>query len=724
LGLRGYENVDLDSLVLHVLAPQNKLLLFDNFEHLVKEAPFLVEILRAAPGVKILVTSREKLNLRNEHVFPLGGMGYPTQEKGSDIDEHGSGVLFSQTAQRLKPGFTLSPSNRLFVDQICRLVEGMPLAIELAASWVDTLSLQEIAHQIEDSLDILAAEMQDAPQRHQSIRLVFESTYQTLEQVLKETFASLSVFRGSFSSQAAGRIAGASPYELRTLVNKSLLAPLEGGRFQIHELLRQYAKEKLKETPEAEKTAGERHCTYYAEYLAQRDVQTEDGETDEVIQEIENIRAGFRWAVRHEKFPEISQYLPRFSQLLRDLGPRDLISTFSWAVTSLRSGEPSREKEAITGSLLSLVGVEEYLSGEHDQGKEKALEGLIMLRRSGCEDINLADALLMAANLYVYGRDYDYAPILQEGLRIYRESSHHGIEFALVKIGEYMLARGDNESAETYFQEALDASIRGHSRWGIAWSSFNLGRVAEARGSLLAAIDHFRKSAALFKEIHNKQLYAVANKYLGNTNYFLRQYPAAIHYYREFLEVSRETGIQWRLAEAITYLGKTMREMGKIDRAEKYLLKARQICEEADPNVMLGFLLPDLGLLAFHRGDLQGAVEYYLSALNNQWSDQSKFVRHYAMVQAIPLLEKAGHTSLAGSIAASILADPAYHQITTRQPAKEYLEKIRAALPEDEYQAILDHGKGVDMETLLSDLNEILQNPQVLMDTGKSIPRS
>ncbi|MDX1435359.1 MAG: tetratricopeptide repeat protein [Anaerolineales bacterium] len=713
LGLRGFDNVDLETVVLNVLAPRKALLLLDNFEHLVREAPFVAEIMQAAPAVKVLVTSREKLNLRHEHVFPLGGMRNTAGEIRKGAGGYGSADLFAQTARRIKPDFTVSPADRQIVDRICQLVEGMPLAIELAASWADTLSLEEIAGRIESGLDILAADMQDAPARHQSIRLVFESNCRTLEPALKETFDQLSVFRGSFTVRAAREVAGASPYQLKTLVNKSLISPMEAGRFQIHELLRQFAEEKLEESPEVAQAARDRHSGFYAEFLTEVGAQVHAGETDEAYQEIDNIRVGFRWAVRSEKIPIVQQYLPGLSQLLIDRGPGEVISLFTWALDRLQAGEPTDQKELTIGSLKGIVGVEEYLSGEHERGQEKALESLLILRRSGRTGPGMAWALLQAVHLRVYGPGYDYDPMLQEGLGILRMAGNPSLGLALNWAGEFEMARGEHEAAQTYLHEALDISTRDHDLRRIAWTYFNLGRVAEAQGALPAAINHYQKSAALFGEIHDQQLYAVLNKYLGNAYYALKQFQPAIGYYQRFLKASRETGIRWRLAEAYAYLGKTMLAMGEIDRAEEYLLQAREICEDPGANVMLGFLLPDLGLLAFTKGDLRAAAENYLTALRNQWADQTKFVRDYAMVLAIPLLEKAGNQALAGNIAAFILADPAHHQITTTQPARDYLEELETRLPQKAYQSILECGRTIDENALQAELEGALQNLQL-----------
>jgi predicted ATPase len=181
-------------------------------------------------------------------------------------------------------------------------VEGMPLAIELAAAWTKTISCTEIAQEIQRNLDFLASNVRNLPERHRSMQAIFEQSSGLLTAQERLVFQRLSVFRGGFKRRAAEQVVGASLALLSALVNKSLLQWDSEGRYQLHELLRQYAHEQLEQSPEATKQVRERHCRFYANFAYQNHKDLTDAEQSrfpaEIAGEIENIRQAWAWAVR------------------------------------------------------------------------------------------------------------------------------------------------------------------------------------------------------------------------------------------------------------------------------------------------------------------------------------------------------------------------------------------------------------------------------------------
>ena len=281
--------------LLRYLRHKRLLLVMDNYEHLLAGANIVSEILQAAPAVTILATSRERLNLQSEAVFNVEGMALPDQEKPEKILKYDAIQLFLQNAVKICQSFAPSPDDLKKIADICHLVQGMPLAIELAAAWLHILSLDEIAEELDKSFDMLAGEMRDMPERHRSIRAVFEHTWFLLQQSEQKIFTILSVFRGGFTRDAAYHVAGATLPSLSALVNKSILRYQPGnGRFTMHELLRQYAQERLEMPPEASSTAYEDHAAYYAELMASSWTYLKDKRQVRTLREIEadleNIR--------------------------------------------------------------------------------------------------------------------------------------------------------------------------------------------------------------------------------------------------------------------------------------------------------------------------------------------------------------------------------------------------------------------------------------------------
>jgi predicted ATPase len=249
------------------------LLVMDNYEHLLDRAGLVTDVLQNAPQVKVVVTSREPLRLIEEQLFPLRGLTF----SGEAVAEEDEAVqLFLERAHRLRPDLTFKPTDIPHITAICRQVDGMPLGLELAAAWVDTFSLADIAAELQQSLDLLESDLRNIADRHRSLRAVFEASWDRLQSNEQQLFAQMSVFRGGFSRTAAWEICAPQLSQpafhrlLATLTRKSFLKhDMENGRYDIHELMRQYEAEKLAEDENLETAVRHRHAVYFCEYLHQ-----------------------------------------------------------------------------------------------------------------------------------------------------------------------------------------------------------------------------------------------------------------------------------------------------------------------------------------------------------------------------------------------------------------------------------------------------------------------
>ena len=347
--------------LLDFLRRKRVLLVMDNFEHLLKDggADLPAEILESAPDVGILATSRSRLNVQGEHLVTVGGMRAPDAytirrwQALADSDEEAESAisrvtadypavrLFAQSAARVRPGFRLRNDNIADVARICRQVQGLPLGIELAAAWLEALSLPEIAEEIERSLDILATEQRGVPDRQRSIRAVFDTSWALLSDRERAILPMLSVFRGGFAREAAEFVAAATLRDLLGLVNKSWLQPNEirdtkfalrntdqadgredsssdlvtrnfniaspaSGRFMLHALLRQYAEQKLAEMTELEEHARDRQARYFARFLEsnmRRMLGPEQARAfDAIAEEFDDIHQAWDWWARRGEF--------------------------------------------------------------------------------------------------------------------------------------------------------------------------------------------------------------------------------------------------------------------------------------------------------------------------------------------------------------------------------------------------------------------------------------
>jgi predicted ATPase/DNA-binding SARP family transcriptional activator len=251
-----------DSQLIEYLADQEILFVLDNLEHLVKEISILGQVLASTRWVKMLATSRERLNLQQEWIVEVKGMGIPPNAEYADADQYPAVQLFAQVAQRIFNKFSLSENLR-YVIEICQFVEGLPLGIELAAGWIHLLSCQQILQELRQSdREILSTPTQNIPDRHRNITRLFDYSWKLMSLPERSSLMKLSIFTNTFSAEAALSVANASLAMLSSLNQKSLIYRDSSGRYGLHRLLQRYVSEKLIESGEEEDTS-ERYCEYF-----------------------------------------------------------------------------------------------------------------------------------------------------------------------------------------------------------------------------------------------------------------------------------------------------------------------------------------------------------------------------------------------------------------------------------------------------------------------------
>ena len=315
LGIASHiQGADARQKLLGHLRGREMLLLIDNFEHLLgtESIQLIADFLDAAPQSKILITSRERLNLRGEYIFRVEGLETPGDElqfarlPADDVIPAFSALqLFEQCARRVQPSFKITSENYLPIARICWTVQGMPLAIELAASWLEIFSPEEIREEIQRSLDFLQSSWRDLPDRQRSLRAVFDSSWEMLDRQTQSVVKALSVFRGSFTREAAQSVSGASAKALLDLTNKSWLQRLSNGRYQIHELLKQFVYEKYAGDETTIERIRDQYCDYYANYAyslwdAMKGADQKQAYAGIEI-EFENIKTAWSWLVAKDR---------------------------------------------------------------------------------------------------------------------------------------------------------------------------------------------------------------------------------------------------------------------------------------------------------------------------------------------------------------------------------------------------------------------------------------
>lgn len=570
LGLGLSSDEDLKTQLLTYLANKRQLLIFDNFEHLRESAGILTEILRVAPEVTALVTSRAKLNLMGETVLTLGGLEttWTTPEEAFQT----SGVkLFLDGAARSHPGYMLDGANLDAVAEILQLTGGMPLAILLAAAWVDMLSVREIAAEIARSLDFLETEIADIPDRHRSVRAVFDYSWSTLSQDERTIFAALSVFRGGFTREAAHEVVGASLRHLANLAGKSLvISSPDTGRYAVHELLRQFAEEELLLDQERAHEVRAAHAAFYAAVMD--DATASIFRCDQrlmastVERDIDNIRVAWRHYLATNNPAAIRRFVPAFYLLYEFRGwYRAGLALFGEVVEAF--DEALTDPAAAVARGLARAAQAWYLAllGQPDVGMATVASALETMGEAG-EVIDDWIVLQCRALCLAYvGRSDEMATVLDAGLARYArlDDPYWGASLKNWRSFAAVLG-GDAATASMLAPEALHVLEARNDHYFATWSLWLLALVATEEGRPEDAIDLFARQVILAQEIGYLRGSVVAAEGLGDADVAAGRLGAAESAYIESLAVAEQMGMLGDMLGLMTKIGKVR---GMRDRA-------------------------------------------------------------------------------------------------------------------------------------------------------------
>jgi tetratricopeptide (TPR) repeat protein len=574
---------DLRTQILDYLRKKSILLVLDGCEYIAGNIGDLPAILEKAPNVRVLATSRQRLRLRSERVFPIEGMEMP--QTGEEISSVGMEAvrLFLERTEQAGASLQLSAADIEPIVRICRMVDGMPLGIELAAAWTPVLSPKEIAEATSKSFDFLSATMCDIPERHRSLRAVFESSWSLLTDELREAFSKLAIFRGGFILEAAEEVAGVSLGQLSALLNRSLLHRTSAGRFWIHSLLQQYAAEKLGVQDALERQIQDRFCRYYVNLVTQRETDLMGPRMlqvrDEIRLEMDNIRAAVHCASLH--WPE---------QTARDMiislvcfyaihgwqegviAFRDLAQTRKDALLERRTRDPSKDPVFLSARIhqafyqcnLGLINESEAISREcledlHQPGMERELS--VCLQNLG-------------VNASYRGEYEDAQELLEEAIVIGKKYDHIMWPTYLFWLGNLYFQIGEYEQGLLTLQKSYDLFDRKGTLWGTA---FALSKIAMAEDGLeehARAKEHHQEALSEFDRLESMAGKAYALSRMSMSAYFLEQYQEAAQLAQQGYEAFDEIGHCWGICTSLCGLGFAQIGLGEREKAKAYFMQA------------------------------------------------------------------------------------------------------------------------------------------------------
>ncbi len=571
------------------LSEQPSLLIFDNFEHLLAEGSLVVrELLERVPSLVCLITSRQPLGISGEQEFPILPLPIPA---ASDAPENvlgfGSVQLFLDRAQAVRPDFQITQANTEAMAQLCRHLEGIPLAIELAAAQAKVLTPSQMLGQLARRFDFLVSRRRDAIERHRTLRSAIDWSHQQLAPELQRFFAGLSVFRGGWEIAATETVceeSGAADYLMKLQENSFVVVEEHAGtmRYRILETVREYAEQRLGEEERTKLLRS--HAGFFLQLAETAEPELGKLEQAEWLKRLEaehdNIRAALEW---------------------------------------YKADENCADGLQLASSLLR------YWTGNGHLNEGRDFLEYFLIR---CDDVSKAvraKAFHAAGWLSLEQGDYATAnDFYEKALILQRESGDKaGVAALLSSLGTAALRQGDYATARNLNEESLSAFREFGHKQGIAASLGGLGRVAQEMGDYDTAFSFYEESLALRRELGDKIGIALSLANLGETARYRGDYPQATALFEESMALCRSQDDKRLMPSLLHSLGEIAREQGDYERATAFFVESLKICREKGEKRNIPYCLEGLAAVAALRQQSERAA--YLFGAAATMRDAMKF---------------------------------------------------------------------------------------------------
>lgn len=575
--------------LLAYLRERSILLILDNIEHLLhadNEAVSLIErILSEAPRLKMLVTSRERLPLASTWVMEISGLDLPSAERLKQGQNLSALTLFSEHAQRIERGFQLSPKNQQLVATICRLVDGMPLGIELAAGWVRILSLEEIAKELLRSLHNQHLSARTLPERHRSLHDVVDYSWQLLSESERHVLSQLAVFRGGFERAAAEYVAQATLTILAQLIDKSLVRRQQNGRYELHEVIRQYAAARLAEHPDQHARAYQRHAAYYAHWLKERAEPLKSSHQfrirDQISSELDNIRSMWDWAISHGEigyFRDSGEALQWFCEFHLHLQEGE--RWFCEAIEVLQSRRDGQTDQAVGEIYAQLLWHYSHITsrlGNFEQAYTAARESSQLLASSPNQTLRSQVEITLGLIAFQLGRYHQADLSLHRAKTYLMADDHWNHALCHTCLSLYYQSQMRFSEAEHAFRSALDSYRKLATPRGMVFCVSFCSPVLIALGAHQEAQMLLRECLVIAGKANDSYGIAISMLYLSQVALEDHAYEEAFYLLHESIVLMRKLGIDWELTQALNCYAHVCVRTEQLDHAHAAYYESYQI---------------------------------------------------------------------------------------------------------------------------------------------------
>ncbi len=768
LGFSFHEQGEPRQQLLDYLCLKRLLLVMDSFEAALPGVAWVSEVLQAAPQVMFLVTSRTSLKVSDEQVFTLEGMTVPGENELEHAEQFEAVQLFLAFARHRQPAFVLDDYSRLGAVRICRLVQGLPLGLLLASSWVSLYTLEEIAEHIEHNLGFLQVDWNDIPVRQRSLQATFDYSWDLLSAEEQDYFTALAVFHGSFSMPAVRRVAGASVRLLQSLVDKSLVSRTPTGRYQVHDLVHQFAVQWLEQDQERAGDIHTRHSCFYLEALKDWGKELVCARQREALEamdkEVENLRAAWRWAVTTQDWRGLGCALEGMGWFA------DLRFRFQEGERACRTALENIPTQSFIQLVSALAVWQAHFLRKLDQADrawQVLRDELVRLRALQKQGNDMrseqAQVLYELGELYMYSDRVTARGYYQQSLALFQEVGdgkntgkvlsrlgemvHHAGNYALAGellsqalplltdageprrlannlrwLGFNEIRQGRLAEGEPYIRQAIEVRRQIGDRSGEAQSLDDYGTVMAWRGQYPEAKELVEQSLPIYEELgmHAKVAWALALIGLLNNNNCW--YDEARRAGLRAVQFSSQMNFPRELALGYVAMGLADLGEGKYDQAYQHLLQAVEVGRSIPQTDELASSLGQLALAELDLGQVEQARQHLCEALEINRKTHGMFSANLCLPAAAVMLSRAGEVEKAIEVQAMMLRIPAisgsqwYEDTCWR-----YITRAAADLPPEVIQARRERGRQRDLFATAEELLKGFSQPPGEVYDGQNV---
>lgn len=686
LGLPLQQAIDVRERLLQLLVEREQLVVLDNFEHLLAPTTtaqttaieFIQTILQRSAGIHLLITSRERLRIQRERTFELTGLATPHAATGLPaIEQTEAAILFIERAQQVTGHFTLTHENRDAVARICTLLGGMPLALELAASWTRVLNCDEIAEEIQRSIDFLALADRDMTPRHRSMRAVFDHSWSLLTEPERQALAQLSIFRGGCRREAALAVAHANLPVLASLIDKSLLRKSQVGtitRYDMHELIRQYAEDQLRSTPSTDAATQQRHGAYYLGLVGDRAAAISTTRMREVMAElnaeIDNLRQAWDWAVTKQR-----------GDLLHAIGMTMWI--FLEVRTLYREGEELFRRAAQMAQTLRSDPTVDRHSSDQVWAHMLTHQAYFTHRQ-----VRPVESLRLVEPALAFLRQSDDPFTLQQAL-----FTHGGASWF----------HGNLDDAVADYRAGLVLANQLQTPYLLSFHNVFLGVLLYEVGQYTDSFHHLRLGVEHARRFGDPRSLSFALTYLNRTALALGRSDETAALVEEALQIARLAEDWFCVALALEQQACLQQAQGAFDTAQAHLAEAHALYQQTGDIWSRSRVLTLIAQLALRRGDFVAAHQHFVNAF--QLAQRAELLTHAmaALAGLAALFAAQAEPHRAFLLAHLVLAHRASNH-ATRQHASQMNEQLTPQLPPAERTALQARLQSTAFDALVTEL--------------------